>query len=90
MRTDWAVALFACLCVSVPLPLAAQGVPGAPVVDVGNPAELDLGALRRVIERAERAAVPAPVARQRQLTLEEAVITALQLNLSLEIARHIQ
>lgn len=64
-------------------PLAAGEAP----LEVGSVAELDLERLRRVIEQTERSARPVADARQRQLDLEEAVLIALQHNLSLEIAR---
>lgn len=70
-----------------PLAAAAEKGFSGPGLQVGSAADLDLTEVRRVIETSERSAVVSPGARQRQITLDEAVITALRQNLFLEIAR---
>jgi outer membrane protein TolC len=69
------------------LALSAEETSRGPTVEVGNASELDMTEVRRVIEVTERSVVVPPGARQRQISLEEAVLTALRHNLSLEIAR---
>jgi outer membrane protein len=82
-----ALALVTCLYLSTPWALSAEEAPSGPGVEVGSPADLDLEEVRRVIETTERSALVPSGARQRQIDLEEAVLTALRHNLSLEIAR---
>jgi outer membrane protein TolC len=87
MRVGGALTLAACLYFSMPLTLSAEEAPSGPGVEVGNVSELDLTEVRRVIETTERSTVASVGGRQRQIGLEEAVLTALRHNLSLEIAR---
>jgi outer membrane protein TolC len=56
-------------------------------VEVGSPAEVDLEQVRRVIQASQQTSPSFRSPKMRYISLDDAVITALQHNLSLQIAR---
>ncbi|MEN8184114.1 MAG: hypothetical protein ABFS46_16430, partial [Myxococcota bacterium] len=87
MLRPWAATLLVGLCLTMPHRVSAQAPPEDPGVQVGNPSELDLEEVRRVIQITELGAEPPPDLRQRHISLEDAILAALQYNLSLQISR---
>jgi outer membrane protein TolC len=75
------------LCLPLASPLSAQQKLDDVGVEVGSPAEVDLEQVRRVIEASQQTAPSFRSPRMRYISLDDAVITALQHNLPLQIAR---